>query len=152
MTTRYTAPSLNVKPSTVVLAQEPPSLLLASHFATRKPSRAKQLRGGQSCDAAANDHIGLWLRLFFTTDPGSGFLRVSLLCDSLPHCPTRVDGGVESFSERHIQRVPGKSCAHLARHVGVADANSWIGKAKRAAGSGRAERTGAAEARQGPVS
>ena len=76
------------------------------------------------------------LKLFFTTNPGSGTPRVSLLCGSLSDRARRgPNSGVERFSEGQIPWVPGQSRPHLACHVGIADANTWVGKAKRTAGT-----------------
>jgi hypothetical protein len=55
------------------------------------------------------------------------------------------NSGVERVSQRHVPRVSGQRRPTLARHVGVTDARLRIGKAKRAAGSRRPERTGATE-------
>jgi len=113
---------------------------LAGGFVYRHPKAVagEQIRGGQSCDAAANDHDRVMAETVLHDESRVPVLpRVSLLCGSFSHRARRIrNGGIERFSERHITWVPGQSCPHLARHVGIADTNRWIGKAKRTAGSG----------------
>src|SRR4030095_5468285 len=47
----------------------------------------------------------------------------------------RPDSGVERVSDRHIPRISRESRSHLARHIGVSDADVGIGTAEGTAGS-----------------